>query len=217
MMTRNKIDWGLYFVTDPNLLLNQSLEDTVLQAVKGGAMMVQLREKDCNTFEFYNKAKKLKELLAPFGVPLIINDRIDIALAVDADGVHIGQKDMPWNVARELLGRNKIIGISVESVAQARQANAFDVDYIGVSPVFSTNTKDDISAPLELDGLKTIRAISRHPIVGIGGINKYNVEDVIAYGADSVAIITAISMAENPCRSAKEISTQIKNAKIKQT
>ncbi|MFV0554057.1 MAG: thiamine phosphate synthase [Mangrovibacterium sp.] len=212
---RNTIHTGLYFVTDPNLLLNKSLEETVLQAAKGGATMVQLREKDCCSKEFYNKAKRLKEILDPLHVPLIINDRIDIALAVNADGVHIGQSDLPWELCRRILGKNKIIGLSVESVEQAEAANVAEVDYIAVSPVFSTNTKSDINVPLGLEGLKAIRAISKHPLVGIGGINRHNAAEVVQAGADSLAIISAISMSENPYRSACELSKIIQDAKQK--
>ncbi|MDD4637393.1 MAG: thiamine phosphate synthase, partial [Bacteroidales bacterium] len=143
-------DLSLYLVTDRSLALDRSLEYVVEEAVQGGISMVQLREKDCTTKEFYELAMRLKKVLEPYHVPLIINDRVDIALACDAEGVHIGQSDMPYAIARKLLGKEKIIGLSVENLQDAIDANAFDIDYIGISPVFNTATKTDTATALGL-------------------------------------------------------------------
>ena len=149
---KEELDLSLYLVTDRPLSLGRDIAWIVSEAVKGGATFVQLREKDCNTREFVELAVRLKKELAPLGVPLIINDRIDVALASDADGVHIGQSDMPYAMARELMGPNKIIGLSVENMSQVEEANELDVDYIGISPVFSTETKLDTSKPFGVSG-----------------------------------------------------------------
>ena len=133
----------LYLVTDRDLSLGRSLEEVVREAVAGGVTMVQLREKDASTGEFVELGRKLMTVLKPLGVPLIINDRVDVALAVDADGVHIGQSDMPYADARRLLGHDKIIGLSVENFEDLDIANTLDVDYVGISPVYGTSTKTD--------------------------------------------------------------------------
>jgi thiamine-phosphate pyrophosphorylase len=152
-------------------------------------------------------------LLKPLNIPLIINDRLDIALAVDADGLHIGQSDLPYPVARKLLGKDKIIGLSVETIKQAREANNVDVDYIGLSPVFSTNTKLDINTPLELSGVKEIASFTKHKTVAIGGINSLNTKSVIESGADGIAVVSAIVSQENPQEAASNLKAIIDNAK----
>ena len=140
-------DLRLYLVTDRQLSLGRDIEWIVERAVSGGVTMVQLREKDCSTLEFVNLAIRLKKKLSPLRIPLIINDRLDVALGADADGIHIGQSDMPYEIARGLLGKDKIIGLSVENLEQVLEANYQDVDYIGISPVFNTTTKKDIAKP----------------------------------------------------------------------
>jgi len=181
--------------------------------VKGGVTVVQLREKDLSSRAFYELAKSLILLLKPLGIPLIINDRLDIALAVDADGLHIGQNDLPYPIARKLLGKDKIIGLSVETVAQAREANTIDVDYIGLSPVFSTNSKLDTNTPLELSGIREIINFTKHKTVAIGGINSLNAADVIACGIDGIAVISAIVSQENPKEAARDLKTIIVEAR----
>ncbi len=198
-------DLSLYLVTDRSLSLNRSLVEVVEKAVKGGVTMVQLREKDASTSEFYNLAMMLKPLLSSYNVPLIINDRLDIALACDADGVHIGQSDMPYAVARKLLGKNKIIGLSVESIQDAVDANGLDVDYIGISPVFDTSTKTDTARALGLEGIREITRICKHPSVGIGGINKENARSIMMSGAKGVSVVSAIMSAKNPETAAIEL------------
>ena len=204
----------LYLVTDRELSQGRSLEDLVAEAVAGGVTMVQLREKDSSTGEFLALAFRLKDLLKPWNIPLIINDRVDIALAVDADGVHIGQSDMPYEVARKLLGPDKIIGLSVENIDDLLKANELDVDYVGISPVYGTPTKTDTTQPFGLEGLKEAVRLSFHPTVAIGGMNKDTIADVIAAGADGVAVVSAICAAESPLLAATEISELIMNTKL---
>ena len=134
---------------------------------------------------------------------------MDIVLACDAVGLHIGQNDIPYTVARKLLGRNKIIGLSVENLQDAIDANTMDVDYIGISPVFGTPTKTDTSQPLGLEGTRAITAISKHPSVGIGGLNITNVTEVMVAGVDGVAVVSAIMSANDPKRSAEELKRHI--------
>jgi thiamine-phosphate pyrophosphorylase len=203
-------DVSLYLVTDRELSLGRPLEEIVEAAVKGGVTMVQLREKECNSREFYDIALRMKQLLQPFGVPLIINDRLDIALAVDADGLHLGQSDLPWQVARELLGDEKILGLSVENMEQVHIANLANVDYIGISPVFATQTKTDTETPFGLEGVRTVTAITRHKTVAIGGINESNAAAVIEAGADGIAVVSAIVSADNPENAAKTLKQTIK-------
>ncbi|MCL6432090.1 MAG: thiamine phosphate synthase [Anaerolineae bacterium] len=186
---------ALYLVTDRALSLGRPLEEVVLAAVRGGVGIVQLREKDAPTRFFVEEAQHIKRLLQPYGVPLIINDRVDVALAVEADGVHIGQQDMPYPLARKLLGKRAIIGLSVETVEQVLEAEAYDVDYLGVSPIFPTPTKTDTLGAWGLAGLATVRRLSRHRLVAIGGLNATNAESVIRAGADCIAVVSAICSA----------------------
>lgn len=206
-------DLSLYLVTDRSLSLGRPLETVVEEAVRGGVTMVQLREKDASTLDFYNLAMRLKSILKPYNVPLIINDRLDIALACDAGGLHIGQSDMPYTVARKLLGKNKIIGLSVENVEDALDANNLDVDYIGISPVFSTQTKTDTATALGLEGIREITRISGHPSVGIGGINLANAQDIIQAGADGISVVSAIMSAPDPQQSARQLKEIINTSK----
>ena len=168
--------------------------------------MVQLREKECSTAEFIQLARELKAALAPLGIPLIINDRVDVALAVDADGVHIGQSDMPYATARKLLGSDKIIGLSVETMDEVVAANALDVDYIGISPVYATPTKTDTLTPFGLDGVDEVMRCSRHRCVAIGGMNRDTVGEVIAHGVEGVAVVSAIVAAPSPREAAAELA-----------
>lgn len=206
-------DLSLYLVTDRSLSLNRSLDYIVEEAVKGGVTMVQLREKEASSREFYDLAVNLKKLLQPYKVPLIINDRLDIALACDADGLHIGQNDIPYNIARKLLGRDKIIGLSVENMEDAKEANKLDIDYIGISPVFSTATKTDTALALGIKGVREITRISSHPSVGIGGLNISNASNIIQAGANGVSVVSAIMSAPDPKEAATELKNEIEKVK----
>jgi len=199
----------LHLVTDRSLSQARSLVEVVAEAVAGGVTCVQLREKSCSTRQFLDEALALKALLQPLGVPLIINDRVDIALAVGAAGVHLGQSDMPISHARRLLGPDCLIGISAESMADALEAEQQGADYIGISPVFNTPTKTDTAPALGLEGIRRIRELARIPLVGIGGINLTNARQVLAAGADGVAVVSAIMAAESPREAAKVIRREL--------
>ncbi len=212
---RPSFDLSLYLVTDSTLAGDRSLEEIVCQAVAGGVTIVQLREKELSTGEFVARARRLKAALEPYSVPLIINDRIDVALASDADGVHIGQSDMSYEDARAILGDDKIIGLSVESLDEVVKANLLDVDYIGISPLHSTPTKTDTAQPFGIDGCAKAVDLSIHPTVAIGGINKSNVAETMECGVDGVAVVSAIICAEDPRKSSDELLTIVNNNRPK--
>ena len=203
---------GLYLVTDRVLCGNRSLEDVAHQALVGGAACIQLREKDVSTRFFVEEARKIKGLTARFRAPLIINDRIDVALAGGADGVHIGQDDMPYAEARRLMGPKAIIGLSVETWDDVVEAEALDVNYLGVSPVFETPSKTDTKGNWGLEGLARIKAYSRHPLVAIGGLNASNAKEAVMAGADCIAVVSAICAAPDPLLASREINDIIQAA-----
>ena len=203
---------GLYLVTDRRLCGNISIEDVVQQALVGGAVCIQLREKDVSTRFFVEEARRLKALADRFRVPLIINDRIDVALAAQADGVHIGQHDMPYVETRRLMGPEAIIGLSVETWDDVVNAEELDVNYLGVSPIFETPTKTDTKGSWGMEGLARIRAYSRHPLVAIGGLNALNAKEAVMAGADCVAVVSAICAAPDPLRASREINDIIQEA-----
>ena len=205
------IDYSLYLVTDRALSLGRSTVEVVRAAIRGGVSCVQLREKGCSTREFMDEARLLKALLAGTGVPLFINDRLDVALAVGADGVHLGQNDLAIADARRLVGNRMIIGISAESVADAIRAEAEGADYIGASPVFTTPTKTDTAPPLGLDGLRAIRRAVQLPLVAIGGINADNAAAVLRAGADGLAVVSAIVSAPCPRTAAAGLRQRIQS------
>jgi len=211
----NDFDLSLYLVTDRSLSGGRELEYIVGEAVSGGVTMVQLREKHCSSREFYRLAVQLKRCLAPWRVPLIINDRLDIALTGNADGLHLGQSDLPCGIARKILGKNKIIGLSVENVMDVTEANREEVDYIGISPVFSTPTKIDTAPELGLEGIREIASMARCPSVAIGGINIRNAQSVLAAGADGISVVSAIMSAPDPRLAASEL-IQVVNQSRKQ-
>lgn len=188
----------LYLVTDQSLICGRSLADVVNAAVQGGVSCVQLREKNLGSREFLAQALLLKKLLAPHGVPLVINDRIDIALACGAHGVHLGQSDLPVREARKLLPPSVFIGWSVESMADVMQSAKLSIDYLGVSPLFATPTKTDTKNPWGLDGLAAVRRSTRLPLVGIGGIQAGNALEVLRAGADGLAVVSALCAADDP-------------------
>lgn len=197
------IDYSLYLVTDRSLSRGRSTIEVVTAALRGGVSCVQLREKDCSTREFIFEALALQQVLRKKNIPLIINDRVDVALAVGADGLHLGQNDMPIKDARRLIGPSMAIGISAESVDDAVEAEDEGADYIGISPVFATATKKDIAIPLGLDGIRAIRKAVKIPLVAIGGIGLANAADVLKAGADGLAVVSAIVSASCPETAAK--------------
>lgn len=207
---KNKIDYSVYTVTDTDICPRGRLIATVSEAIRGGSGLIQLREKDITTREFYAEAMELKKICDAAGVPLLINDRIDIALAADADGVHLGQSDMPLIAARKLLGEDKIIGISAGNVEQAEEAVRGGADYLGSGAAFSTNTKKDANW-IGAEGIKAIadyahnNPYGRIPIVGIGGINLSNAAELSETGIDGVAVVSCIMGSDDPRGAAAEL------------
>lgn len=197
---------GLYLVTDRDLCTHHSLNSVIEASVRGGVSIVQLREKSASTKEFIQLALEIKNILEKTNIPLLINDRIDVALAVGADGVHLGQSDMPADIARKILGENAIIGLSIESFEQINEIPlAANINYIGVSPIFETPTKTDTKGAFGIQGLGQIRKMTSLPLVAIGGINESNAESVIRAGADSLAIVSYLCSSKNPEESAKRL------------
>ncbi|HEY8907561.1 MAG TPA: thiamine phosphate synthase [Rhodoferax sp.] len=195
----------LYLVTDQQALLGRTLTDVVLAAVQGGVTCVQLREKQASTRDFVALACALNELLRPLGVPLVINDRIDVALASGAQGVHLGQSDLSVEQARRLLPQQVFIGLSVETMEDVARAAGQPVDYLGVSPIYPTPTKTDTAAPWGLDGLRQVRAVTDLPLVAIGGIHLGNAAEVLQAGADGLAVVSALCSADDPASAARAL------------
>lgn len=180
---------GYYFITDSSLSRAGNISD-VKNALACGVKVVQYREKNAGTEEMYAEAAKLKSICR--GVTFLINDRVDIVLATDADGVHLGRQDMPYKIARKLLGKNKIIGLTVHSVREAEEAQRLGADYIGISPIFATGTKIDAGRPVGVRLIREIRKRVSISIIAIGGINLANAKEVIAAGADGICAISAV-------------------------
>ena len=212
-MKPENIDYSLYLVTDRGLSRGRTTRHIVEAALRGGVTCVQLREKTCSTREFIIQALSIKDHLKRHNVPLIINDRIDIAQAVNADGVHLGQSDMPIEMAKAILKDSMIIGISAESLKDAVQAEKDGADYIGVSPIYATPTKTDSAPHLGLEGLREMRKSVKIPLVGIGGLNRENAGEVIKNGADGVAVVSAIVAADDPEKAARELSKIVEQAR----
>ncbi|EPP22664.1 thiamine phosphate synthase [Vibrio fluvialis] len=196
--------YTLYLVTDDQQDLS-TLCRVVKQAIAGGVSLVQVREKQGDVRTFIERAAAVKAVLSGSGIPLIINDRVDVALAVDADGVHLGQSDMPATLARQLLGPDKLIGLSVENEQQFEQAQSLPVDYLGLSAIFATPTKTNTVKHWGLDGLNWAMARSRLPMVAIGGLNTSNIGAVAQTGVQGIALVSAISHAPDPQQAARDL------------
>lgn len=207
---KRPIDLSLYLVTHRGVLPLEDFFRIIRASIEGGVKVVQLREKEASAREMITIGKNLLALLKPLGIPLIINDRVDVAHAVNADGVHLGQSDLNPAEARAILGKDAIIGLSVETLKQAIAAEEEDVDYLAASPVFHTKTKSDCRKPWELRGLKKLSSASRHPIIAIGAIDETNVKRVLESGASGVAIVSAIFNAPCPKTAAFKILTRMK-------
>jgi len=210
-MSKVKIDYSLYLVTDRKLLGERDLAPSIELAIQGGVSLVQLREKSISTKEFLSLALRVKEITSKYEIPLIINDRLDIALAVDAEGLHVGQDDLPMLKARELLGPNKIIGVSASTLAEALLAQQQGADYLGVGAVYSTSTKTDASE-VSLKQLELIKKSVSIPVVAIGGINLTNVQQVMATGINGVSVVSAILAQENIFMAAKQLQELLVNS-----
>lgn len=195
----------LYLVTDQTSARGRTLADVVAAAVQGGVTCVQLREKQLNTRDFLAQAIALKDLLEPHGVPLVINDRIDIALACGAHGVHLGQSDMPVWQARQMLPPEVFIGWSVETMDDVARSASLPLDYLGVSPIYATPTKTDTLIPWGLDGLRKVRKATELPLVAIGGIHLGNAQEVLSAGACGLAVVSALCAAQDPRVAAIEL------------
>ncbi|KJS15646.1 MAG: hypothetical protein VR69_12730 [Peptococcaceae bacterium BRH_c4b] len=202
----------LYVVTDDKLSLGRPEYQIAAMAAAGGAGVIQLRDKHAGTLTLLQKAGAIRQVLAGRAI-FIINDRVDVVLAVNADGVHLGQEDMPLTVARDILGPEKIIGVSVGNVEEALRAEEGGADYLGASAVFSTPTKTDAQS-MGLQGLEAVCRSASIPVVGIGGINIKNARQVIAAGAAGVAVVSAVVSAPDVVRAASELLAEVKRRNI---
>lgn len=199
-----KEKYTLYLVTDRALMSTVTLSRAVEQAIQGGCTMVQLREKDSSSLDFYDMAKEVRRITQQYGVPLIINDRIDIALSIHAEGVHIGQSDIPAAAAKKILGKDMLLGVSASNLREAIQAQKDGADYLGVGAMFATGTKSDA----RLVAMEELQAICRAvsiPVVAIGGINKDNAGRFTDSGVDGLAIVSAIISQPDIREAAKEM------------
>ncbi len=186
-----KIDYSLYLVADSSFITLETAEKKVTEAIEGGVTIVQLRAKDISAAEFYNMALKIKMITGYYNMPLIINDRVDIAIAADADGVHTGQEDLPVKEVRKLIGINKIMGISVSNITEAEKAERDSADYLGAGAMFPTDTKLDAKY-VSIEELREIKKKVQIPVVAIGGINAGNAEKIFSAGADGIAVVSAV-------------------------
>lgn len=205
--------WDLYVIITTDLSGGRPALELVRQALAGGATAIQLREKKLPARDLVELGREIRKLTRAAGATFIVNDRLDVALAVEADGLHIGQEDLPARVARQLLGPGRILGVSTGTIAEARQAEADGADYLGVGSIFATGSKGDAGEPIGPAGLKVIRAAVTIPIVGIGGINSHNAAAVIAAGADGVAVISAVLGAPDVAAAARELAAAVRQAR----
>ena len=192
----NNLDLSLYLVTN-NSEYEEKFLNIIEESLKGGVSVVQLREKKAETLDFYNLALKVKEITQKYNVPLIINDRIDIALAIDADGVHVGQSDIPAKTARSMIGEDKILGVSAANIKEAKKAQRDSADYIGVGAVYPTNTKDDATSVPKKELKEIVKSVDI-PVVAIGGITQENAHKLNDCGIDGLSVVSAIMEAKNP-------------------
>lgn len=209
-----EIDCSLYLVTDRGLMSTPTLEEAVEQSIAGGATLIQLREKAASSLEFYRTAVRIKRITDLHHIPLIINDRADIALAADASGVHIGQSDLPAKVVRSMIGKEKILGVSASSLGEAVKAREDGADYLGVGAMFATGTKTDAGL-VSMEDLKKIRAAVDLPIVVIGGINQKTIPLFEGFGIDGIAVVSALIAARDipaAARELKRLSLQMQRA-----
>jgi thiamine-phosphate pyrophosphorylase len=205
-----RLDLRLNAIVDPERAGGHQLVDLAMRCVRGGATLVQLRDKHAETRALIGEARAIKRALTPFAVPFVVNDRVDVAMAAGADGVHLGQDDMAIEDARRLLGSNAIIGLSLKSVEEAEAARLDLVDYVGSGGVYATSSKQQKNVPIGPAGLTRIIAVLRRrapdlPVCGIAGIDASNAAEVIAAGADGVAVISAVSLAPSPETAARQL------------
>lgn len=201
---KHGIDYSLYLCTDRRLMTSPTIEASVESALRGGTTVIQLREKDCSSREFYELGLRVKKITDAYHAPLIINDRVDIALAVGAAGVHVGQGDLPCKVVREIVGPDMIVGVSAATLDEAVRAEEDGADYLGVGAMYATATKTD-TRPVSMEELLKIRAAVKIPIVVIGGINKQTLGNFKGTGVDGLAVVSAIVAQPDPEAAAREL------------
>jgi len=200
---------GLYLILDPSVCPARRLVDVLTAAVEAGATLFQYRNKAASMKEAYGEALALREVAAKASVLFIVNDRCDLALAVDADGVHLGQGDLPLDLARKVMGPDKLIGISTHNLDQVREATAGKPDYLGFGPIFTPGSKQDHDPVVGIEGLRAMRSLTSLPVFAIGGIHIDQVREVIRAGADGVAVISAILKAPDISRAVKALLAQM--------
>jgi len=213
-MHHHQLDLSLYVITDRLLSRGRSCTEVVEKAIDGGATCIQLREKDLTTREFFSLAEKLREITRKRGTTFIVNDRLDIALSVGADGVHLGQDDLPLSAARRIIPPGMLLGVSARNLREALQAQNLGASYLGVGAVFPTGTKRDAGEPIGLQSLAEICRGVEIPVVGIGGINAANAGQVIRAGAAGVAVISYIVGAPDVAAAAREIAREVEDARL---
>jgi len=201
------VEYSLYLVTDRTNKTEKEFLTTIEEAILGGTTIVQLREKDASTGEFYRLALHLKKLTSKYNIPLIINDRLDIALAIDADGVHVGQSDMPADIVRKIIGKEKILGVSAATTEEAKKAEKDGADYIGSGAIFPTQTKE--SECITIDYLKKIIEEVNIPIVAIGGLNEDNISSLANTNIGGISVVSAIMNSKNPKKASKNLKRKI--------
>ena len=205
MIDKTNIDYRVYLVLDPDLTAQLGMVETALAAAQAGAGLIQLRAPQWKKRAYFECAVSLKNALKPYGIPLIIDDHVDVALAAKADGVHVGQKDLPVEAVRQLVGPNMIVGLSINNMAQLQAMDPNLVDYIGVGPVYTTTTKKDAAAPIGIEGLSAIAQQSPVPVVGIGGINETRTVEIAQTAAHGVAVISAICGQADPAQATAKL------------
>jgi len=203
------IDWKLCLVADVEAAEGKYIILAIEKAIEGGVSLVQLRAKNLESREYLELSLKAHEITKIKNIPFIINDRVDIAFSCKADGVHLGQDDLPLFFTRKILGKKKLIGVSVNTVKEAKEAEQGGADYLGVGPIYFTQTKKDIRPPIGLEGLRDIRRRVEVPILAIGGVNAKNAREIIETGADGVAVVSAILASENIEEAARELAEAV--------
>ncbi|MFN2226536.1 MAG: thiamine phosphate synthase [Anaerolineae bacterium] len=207
-----EVDWALTVITDRRTAGSRSILEVVRAAIRGGATVVQLREKEATTRQMIELGRALHEITRAAGVPLIVNDRLDVALAIEAEGLHVGMDDMPVALARRLLGPGRLLGYSPDSVAAARQGEREGADYLGIGDVYGTGSKPDAGEPVGLEGLAAAARAVSIPVVAIGGVTVDNTPAAIRAGAAGVAVISAVMGVSDPGAAARRLRQAVRAA-----
>ena len=208
-----KIDLRLCVITDAGMIGSRSMAEVIVSAVDGGATLIQYRDKSSSTREMYDAASALRGVVNEKRVPFIVNDHVDLALALGADGVHLGQDDLPARAARRILAEDAVIGVSVGSVAEALEAESDGADYVSIGPLYPTDTKPDAGAVAGREVVREIVQTVKVPVVAIGGINRSNVAEVMRLGVSGIAVVSAVMTAEDPVRATRELVDTMRSAR----